>query len=150
MKWEKDADAHHYVELLRAIHTIKGNAGIFELTHVIDICHALETRLEEIRTTGNNLEPAFIDVGLIALDRMQMLIHSMDDAAKQARVSGVYSARCKAGNTAAFSPRARLAGCKRERAPATAERRSGQPPCRITASNGLKTIEENPPAREIP
>lgn len=151
LEMEKNADAHHYVELLRAIHTIKGNAGIFELTHVIDICHALETRLEEIRTTGNNLEPAFIDVGLIALDRMQMLIHSMDDAAKQAQVDvrGVLGALQSHKAYGSVSPTAAhdLPGVSEERAPA--QQPNGEAGNHVQ-NNGLEWIKNKSKKIRLP
>lgn len=82
LEMERSADAAHFAELLRIVHTIKGNAGIFELAILIDLCHAFETRLTQIRESGNNLNTEFIDLGLTVIDRMRDVIAHMDDKSK--------------------------------------------------------------------
>lgn len=79
LEMEKSVDANLITELLRGLHTIKGNAGIFELDAVIRICHALETRIEEIRDKGVVPSHDFIDLALTALDKLQSLIGGQQD-----------------------------------------------------------------------
>jgi len=38
-----------FTDFLRSIHTIKGNAGIFELNALISLCHGVETRMEALQ-----------------------------------------------------------------------------------------------------
>jgi two-component system, chemotaxis family, sensor kinase CheA len=82
LEMERENDAAHFAELLRAIHTIKGNAGIFELEPLIALCHAFETRFTAVQASGVAPETAIIDLGLTTIDRMRAIIAAMDDKAK--------------------------------------------------------------------
>ncbi|AFM14497.1 chemotaxis protein CheW [Turneriella parva] len=86
LEMERSTDAEHFVELLRAIHTIKGNSGIFELDPVIKICHAFETFLEALKEKGKSLSTESIDIGLTVIDRMRALVAEMDHAEKLAGI----------------------------------------------------------------
>lgn len=84
LEMERGADANHFAELLRAIHTIKGNAGIFELKPLIQICHAFETRFTALQAQGEAPATEVIDMGLTAIDRMRAVVAAMDDKEKLA------------------------------------------------------------------
>lgn len=84
---ERQAGEHHYTELLRGIHTIKGNAGIFELESLISLCHAFETSLERVRSSGLQLTTEQIDTGLTVLDRMRTIVSFIDQPEKRAGVT---------------------------------------------------------------
>lgn len=87
LEMERQADPHHYTELLRGIHTIKGNAGIFELESLINLCHAFETSLESVRSSGTQLTADQIDTGLTVLDRMRTIVSFIDHPEKRAEVT---------------------------------------------------------------
>jgi len=86
LEMERQVNPEHYTELLRAVHTIKGNAGIFELDSVIHLCHAFETFLEELRTAAVPLSTELIDTGLTVIDRIRSLVALVDDPQKMAAV----------------------------------------------------------------
>lgn len=87
LEMERQADPQHYIELLRGIHTIKGNAGIFELESLINLCHAFETSLERVRSSGVQLTTDQIDTGLTVLDRMRTIVSFIDHPEKRAEVT---------------------------------------------------------------
>ena len=78
LEMERGTDANHFAELLRAIHTIKGNAGIFELKPLIQLCHAFETRFTAIQSRGEAPATEVIDMGLTAIDRMRAVVAAME------------------------------------------------------------------------
>lgn len=47
-------------ELLRAVHTLKGNAGLFELSSIVALCHTLEDRMIDDGGTLSTAERASI------------------------------------------------------------------------------------------
>ncbi len=87
LEMERQAEAHHYTELLRGIHTIKGNAGIFELESLISLCHAFETSLERVRSSAVPLTTEQIDMGLTVLDRMRTIVSLIDHPEKRDAVA---------------------------------------------------------------
>lgn len=86
LELERGHNPEHFTEMLRAIHTIKGNAGIFELEGVIRLCHALETFLEALQSGNLALSAGQIDLGLTVLDRMRSQVAVMDDPQKLAGI----------------------------------------------------------------
>ncbi len=86
LEMERGADPEHFTELLRAIHTIKGNSGIFELDAVIKLCHHFETFLEGLKGRVKTLSTEAIDTGLTVIDRMRVLVANMDNPAKMAEI----------------------------------------------------------------
>jgi two-component system chemotaxis sensor kinase CheA len=87
LELERGHNPEHFTEMLRAIHTIKGNAGIFELEGVIRLCHALETFLEGFQSNAQALSAGQIDLGLTVIDRIRSLVAVMDDAEKLAGIA---------------------------------------------------------------
>lgn len=65
-------------EYLRALHTIKGNAGIFDLADIIALCHAMETTLAET-SAGMPMSSDDIDRQLTAIDLMRGIISTSDE-----------------------------------------------------------------------
>ncbi len=79
--------AEHFVELMRAFHTIKGNAGIFELEGMIALCHVFETFLENLRKKEEKLSAETIDLCLNVMDRLRALLAAMDEPQKLAGIT---------------------------------------------------------------
>lgn len=72
---ERDAGQGASVDgIFRAIHTIKGNAGIFELKPIIDFAHDFESYLNEFREGRRTADAESIDFMLTAIDRLRLLI----------------------------------------------------------------------------
>jgi two-component system, chemotaxis family, sensor kinase CheA len=86
LEMERSSDPNYYTEILRAIHTIKGNAGIFELESLIELCHAFETCLEAARDKGGTLPTTTIDIGLTVIDRMRIIVANIDNAPRLAEI----------------------------------------------------------------
>lgn len=78
-------------ELLRALHTVKGNAGLFGLSTLVDACHALEGRLATQERSATPIERAELGarwarlregvVTLLGGDDDRLSIHREDYAA---------------------------------------------------------------------
>lgn len=73
--------------VFRAIHTIKGNAGIFELKTIIDFAHDFESYLNELRDGRRSPDAQSIDFMLTAIDRLRELIVD-----PHAAVAGLFAA----------------------------------------------------------
>jgi two-component system chemotaxis sensor kinase CheA len=65
--------------IFRAAHSIKGGAGIFELTAVIRLAHVFESVLSEVRGKTIALEPGLVKTMLKAADALSDLIHAARD-----------------------------------------------------------------------
>lgn len=75
---EADPSAQHIDSVFRSIHTVKGNAGIFDLTDVIRFAHALETYLNRFRSGEIRISHEEIDTLLIAVDELRALLAKKD------------------------------------------------------------------------
>ncbi|MGF1749664.1 chemotaxis protein CheW [Vibrio cionasavignyae] len=67
--------------IFRAVHSIKGGAGIFGFDDISHVTHILENRLDQLRTGQISLQRAMIDVFLQAGDILDSLkiSHQFDD-----------------------------------------------------------------------
>jgi two-component system chemotaxis sensor kinase CheA len=65
--------------VFRAVHSIKGGAGIFELTALVQFSHRFETALAEVRAGRLAAEPDTIRVLLRAADVLSDLVQSARD-----------------------------------------------------------------------
>lgn len=75
LELERDAGGAASIDgVFRAIHTIKGNAGIFELKPIIDFAHDFESYLNEFRDGRRSADEQSIDFMLTAIDRLRILI----------------------------------------------------------------------------
>ncbi|MCS7205447.1 MAG: chemotaxis protein CheA [Leptospiraceae bacterium] len=63
--------------LFRAIHTIKGNSGLFDLEKVKNLTHVFENILTKIRNNEIRITREFIDVSLLAIDRIRSMIENL-------------------------------------------------------------------------
>jgi two-component system, chemotaxis family, sensor kinase CheA len=64
--------------LFRAMHTLKGSAGLFSLTQLVNFTHHLETRLMAARDQGQSLSPALISLLLGCFDEISLMIEAVD------------------------------------------------------------------------
>ncbi len=65
------ADAEALEGLFRAVHTLKGSAGMMGAAAMAEVFHAAEDRLVEARTAGAGLGAALIDALLAVLDHTE-------------------------------------------------------------------------------
>lgn len=68
-------------ELFRAIHTIKGGAGFFDLTNITRISHQMEDLLSKIRSGDTAFDPAMIPVFYQATDSLRQMHEASDQGA---------------------------------------------------------------------
>lgn len=61
-------------ELFRAAHSIKGTAGFFTLTKIVDLAHTMETLFGELRDHRVRISSKMIDVLLAATDKLKELL----------------------------------------------------------------------------
>ena len=61
--------------LFRAMHTIKGNAGMFGINHIVTFTHNAESLLDEIRAKNIDLTTDLIEMFLLVNDHVKVLIN---------------------------------------------------------------------------
>ncbi|WP_457749559.1 chemotaxis protein CheA [Sulfurimonas sp.] len=71
---EQGVDEENIGALFRAMHTIKGTAGMFGFDAIVSFAHVAESLLSEVRDAKVTLTPEMIDVFLKAKDHTQHLI----------------------------------------------------------------------------
>ncbi|MTV42022.1 Hpt domain-containing protein, partial [Duganella radicis] len=67
-----DADAIH--ALFRAVHTLKGSAGLFGLHHIVAVTHVAESVLDEVREGRLAITPALATLLLSVGDYLTALV----------------------------------------------------------------------------
>jgi two-component system chemotaxis sensor kinase CheA len=65
--------------VFRAMHTIKGSAGLFGLDQVVDFTHVAESVLDEVRAGRCPLDPALVALLLACRDHTAALIDALRD-----------------------------------------------------------------------
>ena len=65
-------------KFFRAIHTIKGNSGLFELENIKNLSHNFENLLTKVRDSEIPLKRDLIDISLLAIDRIREMIQNID------------------------------------------------------------------------
>ncbi|MGY2047274.1 chemotaxis protein CheW [Methylobacterium sp. JK268] len=75
LQLEKAPSAEALNDVFRAVHTLKGTSGLFEVAPLTHLVHAAEDLLVEVRAGGLSLEPAIVD-GL--LDSLDLVGHWID------------------------------------------------------------------------
>lgn len=60
--------------VFRAAHTIKGSAGLFDLTEIVSFTHTVENVLDEVRGLRLVLDPELISLLLKCKDHIQLLV----------------------------------------------------------------------------
>ncbi|MBN1916567.1 MAG: chemotaxis protein CheA [Verrucomicrobia bacterium] len=71
------ADPELINTIFRAIHSIKGAAGFFNLTAIAELSHKLETLLNELRNAKREPTPEIIDVLLSSADMLKRLVNEL-------------------------------------------------------------------------
>jgi two-component system, chemotaxis family, sensor kinase CheA len=66
--------------LFRAMHTLKGSAGLFSLTPLVGFTHHLENLLMAVRDGQRSLSPTLISVMLRCLDEIASMVDLIDTA----------------------------------------------------------------------
>ncbi|WP_273826033.1 chemotaxis protein CheA [Pseudomonas asplenii] len=64
--------------LFRAVHTLKGSAGIFSLTPLVNLTHHLESLLMSVRDGQRELTPALTSLMLNCMDELNAMIERVD------------------------------------------------------------------------
>ncbi len=65
--------------IFRSFHTIKGLAGIFNLTSTRDFAHEVETLLDLVRNGALPATPSLVDVVLACADRLGEIVNRLDE-----------------------------------------------------------------------
>lgn len=71
--------------LFRAVHTLKGSAGVAGVESVKEVAHRLETVLEAVRTGGIPVSPELVDVVLAGFDEVKHLLAEFSHSGKPGR-----------------------------------------------------------------
>lgn len=71
-------DAGRFDSAFRAMHTLKGAAGIMDFDAMARVCHAAEDRLSTIRVDAAAMTPALINDCLACLDQMTEWLAAME------------------------------------------------------------------------
>ena len=66
--------------IFRAIHTIKGNAGLFELNSISALAHSLESMLNLVRNRELQVSMEIIDLSLASVDRLREMIKNVSES----------------------------------------------------------------------
>jgi len=69
-----EPNAEHINSMFRAIHTIKGSAGLFGLDEIVDISHRYETVLDQVREEKRTFTVELLEVGLKICDLISAYI----------------------------------------------------------------------------
>ena len=72
------ADQDAVNQLFRAVHTLKGSAGIFSLTPLVNLTHHLESLLMSVRDGQRELTPALTSLMLNCMDELSAMIERVD------------------------------------------------------------------------
>jgi two-component system chemotaxis sensor kinase CheA len=71
---DNPTDSEMINSLFRSMHTIKGAAGIFNFTHIVEFTHPIETEVEKLRTGELAVTPALIATLLKCRDHTVSLV----------------------------------------------------------------------------
>src|SRR5476649_1054580 len=79
LRLETDTQDQHAINgLFRAVHTLKGSAGIFSLTPLVNLTHHLESLLMSVRDGQRELTPALTSLMLNCMDELSAMIERVD------------------------------------------------------------------------
>lgn len=95
-------------EIFRALHSIKGTAGFFDLTNIVNLSHTMENLFGEIRKGNTNVDNRLIDVMLDANDCLKQMIgdvHNSEQFNISAYIEDIDSLALPAGEKADEVPR---------------------------------------------
>jgi two-component system chemotaxis sensor kinase CheA len=95
---EAEADPSESINaIFRAVHTIKGSAGLFGLDPVIRFAHRVESVMDRIRSRQLGLSPALVSLFLECHDHLQALVATTQEGVEEAPESRDTSQRLLAG-----------------------------------------------------
>lgn len=98
--------------LFRAMHTLKGSAGLFSLTPLVAFTHQLESLLMSVRDGERSLTPALISLMLRCLDELGSMLDLLDlesgsldvDAVHQQQLLDELAAELKGNGALVLAP----------------------------------------------
>lgn len=73
-----DADLIH--SIFRSVHSVKGTAGFFALRQIVDLAHAMESLLGEVRCGNLVIDPSMISILLGANDCLKTMVTAVDSS----------------------------------------------------------------------
>lgn len=79
---EQGFDQEKVDQLFRAIHTIKGNSGLFELNRIKELSHVFENVLSAVRSREIEPDVDMVDIFLLSVDRLRQMIDRIEDSEK--------------------------------------------------------------------
>ncbi len=79
--------------MFRAVHTIKGSAGLFGLDPVVRFAHTVESVMDRVRARQITLDPTLIGILLECHDHLESLISSTQEGVEEAPESQEVSKR---------------------------------------------------------
>ncbi|WP_337271222.1 chemotaxis protein CheA [Oryzifoliimicrobium ureilyticus] len=65
-------------EIFRAVHTLKGNSGLFDMPSLTSVVHAAEDLLDRVRDSTMEMTPALTDALLEAMDFVNRLLEDVE------------------------------------------------------------------------
>ena len=71
---EDPEDEEHLNSVFRAMHTIKGSAGLFALDKIVEFTHPVETELDKVRSGERPLDSDFVAILLDCRDHTAQLV----------------------------------------------------------------------------
>ena len=79
--------------IFRAVHTIKGSAGLFGLDPVVRFAHTVESVMDRIRSRQLTLDPPLVSLFLECHDQLKALVDSTQEGVPEAAESQTISQR---------------------------------------------------------
>lgn len=77
---EKGFEQDRVDQLFRAIHTIKGNSGLFDLGRIKELAHIFESVLSKVRSREILPDVETIDLFLLSIDRLRRMIEQVEQS----------------------------------------------------------------------
>jgi two-component system chemotaxis sensor kinase CheA len=115
-------DQERINRLFRAVHTVKGSSGLFDIPPITRILHAAEDMFQAVRERNVALTPDIVDASLSGLDLATRWIDALERDDKLPEGAGKLAADLVARLRGTFDPAAAAA------APAGGARPAGAPP----------------------
>jgi len=73
--------------MFRAVHTIKGSAGLFGLDPIVRFSHTVESVMDRVRSRQVTLDPALVGLLLDCHDHLESMIGSIQDGEEESSES---------------------------------------------------------------
>src|SRR4051812_46950520 len=97
---QSPGDAEAIDSVFRSMHTIKGNAGIFDLAAVSEIAHAMEDILERVRAQKTAVTAVLITLLLEGVDTLARAIRECVESPRElTELESSFLVRLKAATT---------------------------------------------------